>query len=332
MRKTAFVLALLLCVLSFGGCADRDGHSSSFFMMDTVITVTLYGMDDETSQDTFAQCRAILNELESLWSRTVSESDISRFNAAEKEEINLDARTVSILRLAREVQSHTDGAFDITLASLCELWESCGEGNRLPTDTKLAELLSHTGADKWSLSDSGTRKLDEHTKLDLGGIGKGAAADALLAYLKTTDASGGMVSFGSNVAVFGKKTDGENFRIAVKDPRDTDRYAGVLSLSEGNALSVSGDYERFVKIGGKRYHHIIDPKTGYPSNSGLSSVAIVCDSGSLADALSTACLVMGYEKTMELYAKDVYDFEAVFVFSDGTVRVSDGLTSQWSAA
>ena len=332
MKKIAILLVLALCLSSFVGCVEEQAKTSSFFMMDTVITVTLYGTDEGTSQEIFAQCRAILTELENLWSRTKEESDISRFNAAREGTVTLDERTVSLLHLARAVQVHTNGAFDVSLAPVCDLWQRCGAENRLPTDAELAELLSLAGEEGWSLLEGGVEKHNADTALDLGGIGKGAAADALIAYLKTTEASGGMVSFGSNVAVFGEKPDGEAFRIAVKDPKNTSQHLTVLSISANDALSVSGDYERFVEIGGEKYHHVIDPKTGYPSRSGLSSVAIVCEGGALADALSTACLVLGYDGAMELYARDVYDFEALFVFSDGTVKATDGLLLQSSAA
>lgn len=330
MKRIAFLLALMLCLLSFGGCAKDQSRSSSFFVMDTVISVTLYGTDEKTSQEIFSHCNTLLTELESLWSRQKADSDISRFNTATSGEIALDARTVSLLRLASEVEAATGGAFDITLASLCDLWKTCGEEDRMPCEEELSTLLSHTGADTWSLLENGTvYKNDVLTAFDLGGIGKGAAADALLAYLKTTSAVGGMVSFGSNVTVFGNKPSGKDFRIAVRDPKDANGTVGVITLARGQALSISGDYERFVTIGGEKYHHVLDPQTGYPSSSGVSSAAIVCQSGALADALSTACLVLGYDRAMELYASGVYEFEAVFVFSDGTVRVTDGLLSQW---
>lgn len=333
MRMLALLLSLILLAFSFCGCSAQKPKESTFFVMDTVITVTLYGTDEKTSKEVFMHCNALLTELDLLWSRQKADSDISRFNASQIGEIMLDARTVSLLRLASEVETATDGAFDVTLAPLCDLWKTCGEENRLPREDELSALLSHTGADTWSLLENGTvYKNDASVSLDLGGIGKGAAADALLEYLKTTSAVGGMVSFGSNVTVFGNKPSGKDFRIAVRDPKDANRTVGIIALAEGQALSISGDYERFVTINEEKYHHILDPKTGYPSQSGLSSVGIVCSRGVLADALSTACLVLGYERAMELYSSQAYDFEAVFVFSDGTVCITDGLLSQWQAA
>lgn len=161
--------------------------------------------------------------------------------------------------------------------------------------------------------------------MDLGGIGKGAAISKLIEYLKTTDIPGGVVSFGSNVAVFGEKRDGSDYRIALRDPFKEGEYAGVLTLSADDVLSVSGDYERYYTINGEKYHHILDPKTGYPAQSGLSSVAVVCSDGALADALSTALFVMGEDAAQELYSAKVFDFEAIFIATDGTLTQTDGM-------
>jgi len=125
--------------------------------------------------------------------------------------------------------------------------------------------------------------------------------------------------------VVGKKPDGNAFRVAVKNPIDGNDYAKVLDMSSGEVLSVSGDYERYFTIGGEKYHHIIDPETGYPANSGLCSVAVICVDGALADALSTGLFVMGEERARALYASEVFDFEAIFITSDGVVSTTDGL-------
>lgn len=331
MKKCALFLAVLLLSLSLTGCTASTEQTMSFSAMDTVITVKLYGMDFESANTAFSECRNILTELEALWSATIPNSDFCRINEAAAGEILLDFRTIALLRLASEVQTETDGAFDISLAAVSALWKRCETENRLPAAEELTELLSHSGNGTWELSDRGIVKTDPSLCLDAGGIGKGAAADALLAYLKTTSATGGMISFGSNVVCFGQKTNGSAFRIAVKDPKDPGSYAGIVTLSADTSLSVSGDYERYVEIDGTRYHHILDPMTGYSCNSGLSSVAILCESGALADALSTACMVLGYDAAMELQHSQTYRFEAIFLFSDGSVRITDGLRECWSA-
>ncbi len=326
MKKLAFCLAILFCLLPcLSGCKREKAHSNSFLLMDTVITVTLYTHDATLAGEIFSKCEEILSELDRLWSRHLFESEVARFNASQEGEIFLDSRTESLICTALEVSQKTEGAFDITVAPLSDLWERCGERGSLPSAEELADAMSLCGSEKLFWKEGRLCKSDPDTKIDLGGIGKGGAIGHLMSYLKTCDVSGGLVSFGSNVAVFGKKPNGEPFRIALRDPENAQKSVGTLLLPAGKILSVSGDYERYVTIGGEQYHHILDMKTGYPTNSGLSGVAVICDDGALADALSTALLAMGRDSAMAFYESGIYDFEAVLISSEGELTVTEGL-------
>ena len=327
MIKRCFLLLLAMLLLTpMLACCARPSASpsASFFLMDTVITVTLY-TDENTASGIFAECRRILEELDGLWSRTKEGSDVSRFNDASVGTVPVDERTATLLQVAEDVAKKTDGSFDVTVAPLVFLWQASEEAGRLPTAQELSAAMAAIGGAKLSDKGSSLQKISDDAKIDFGGIGKGAAISALVSYIDSTEIEGGIVSFGSNVAVIGKKPNGTDFRIALRDPKNTAAYAGTLTLRPGEILSVSGDYERFYEIGGERYHHILDPQTGYPSKSGLSSVAVVCRDGALADALSTALLVMGELRARELYATGIYEFEAVFIASDGTVSTTDGI-------
>lgn len=326
MKKIAFVLALFLILPTFSGCADKKGFSESFFFMDTVIGVTLYTDDETTAEKAFSECRALLSELDALWARQKTGSDAARFNEAETGIPDLDPRTVELLETALDVSQRTDGAFDITVASLVDLWQTCGEKNQLPTDTEMSATLARTGYEKLALNGCALSKTQADVAIDLGGIGKGAAIGLLTEVLSSCGANGGLITFGSNVAVFGNKPSGEPFRIALRDPRNANTSVGTLLLPEGMILSVSGDYERYVTVGGGKYHHILQPSTGYPADSGLSSVAVITSDGALADALSTALFVMGKDRTMELYRSGLYDFEAILIAADGTLTQTDGLS------
>ncbi len=167
------------------------------------------------------------------------------------------------------------------------------------------------------------------TEVDLGAIAKGAAVAKLREQLSATDGlDGGLISMGSCVTVFGAKPNGKPFRVSVRDPHNRAGIAGTLTLEDGQVLSVSGDYERFVTIGGKQYHHILDPATGYPSDSGLSSVAVVTRDGPTADALSTAFMVMGEDAARALRDSGTLSYEAVFFRSDGSVFRTDSIDFQ----
>ena len=329
MKRLALLLAMLFCLPSLASCRQVRAYSESFYLMDTLVGVTLYTDDADLAETAFEECERLLRELDGLWSRHKPSSEISRLNASETGLDGLDARTLALLRTALDVFVRTGGAFDVTVTPLIALWERCGKEDRLPTAEELAAAKSAVGYGRLTLTDTGVIKQNSTVTVDLGGIGKGEAISCLITYLSTTGVLGGLVSFGSNVAVFGEKPDGAPFRVAIKHPRAENAVIGKLTLEAGEVLSVSGDYERYVTIGGNRYHHILDPETGYPADTGLASVAVISTDGAEADALSTALLVMGLEDAMAFYASGVMRFEAIFVDTAGQVSVTGGLADRF---
>ena len=166
--------------------------------------------------------------------------------------------------------------------------------------------------------------------LDLGAVGKGIACDVVQDYLKKQKkVSGAVIAVGGSILLYGSKADGSNWNVAVQNPRGQDGEAmGVLSLSGTTNVSTSGDYEKYFMQDGKRYHHILDPSTGYPADSGLISVTIVSDSGLLSDGLSTACFVLGKEKGEKLL--ETYGAEGVFIDQNKKVTVTKGLKDKFT--
>lgn len=166
--------------------------------------------------------------------------------------------------------------------------------------------------------------------LDLGAVGKGIACDVVQDYLKKQkEVSGAVIAVGGSILLYGSKADGSDWNVAVQNPRGQDGEAmGVLSLSGTTNVSTSGDYEKYFMQDGKRYHHILDPSTGYPADSGLISVTIVSDSGLLSDGLSTACFVLGKEKGEKLL--ETYGAEGVFIDQNKKVTVTKGLKDKFT--
>ena len=166
--------------------------------------------------------------------------------------------------------------------------------------------------------------------LDLGAVGKGIACDVVQDYLKKQkEVSGAVIAVGGSILLYGSKADGNNWNVAVQNPRGQDGEAmGVLSLSGTTNVSTSGDYEKYFMQDGKRYHHILDPSTGYPADSGLISVTIVSDSGLLSDGLSTACFVLGKEKGEKLL--ETYGAEGIFIDQNKKVTVTEGLKDKFT--
>ena len=317
MKRIISVLLLISLCSLLGACAPTapQYRESTFFAMDTVFTLRIYG-EEEGVETHFANVRAILGEVEDALSKTRSESDVSRINR-ERSAGDLSPHTVAVLEVAAEVSSLTDGAYLPTMGAVTQLWQEAGEADTLPNEEALAFALREARLG-FELKDGACTLLGEGALLDLGGIGKGYAADCVLTYLREAAVQGALLSFGSSVATVGEKGNGEPFTVGLRHPRKNDATVGTLTAPQG-VLSVSGDYERYVTVGGVQYHHVLDPQSGYPTDNGVASVAVLCESGAYSDALSTAFMVMGRERATALLASGRVRAEVVFVSPDGTV-------------
>ncbi|MBQ4136548.1 MAG: FAD:protein FMN transferase [Clostridia bacterium] len=323
-KVTAIVLSLMTLLLC--SCREYDFYSKAtystadIFAMDTIITVRLAG---EVEESVFDECEKIIKDIEALLSKTVAKSEVARLNAAKADEAVSMPASSELIRLALEVSEKTDGAFDITLEPLTRLWDVTEKGFTPPDEESIADALSHIGADKLVFDGDTVKKTDACAGIDLGGIGKGMAAQAVCEHLESLGYIG-TVSFGGNIGTVSQKSDGEPFVIAIKSPFDTSKMIGTLKLDRG-FVAVSAAYERYAEIDGVKYHHIIDPETGRPSDSDIASAVAISKNGALADALSTALFVMGSERAIELYGQNAFDFEAVIIKNNGEIILTDGL-------
>lgn len=329
MRIRIFVLFSVIFLL-FCGCSEpEEYHDTVFFAMDTYITVRLArdGVTEEVLTEVSDECERIVTELESVLSAHDPDSELYRLNASDEGSVEISDPLEAVLVSAYDIAEQTNGAYDFTLGGLAELWNVTG-GGPIPAQSDIDEALAHTGYD--GITIDGTRntvmRSDTDVQIDLGGIGKGAAADVLVRYLETTDIPYGLVSVGGTIGVFGEKPDGTPYKIGIRDPDDANGVIGYLLIDEG-FVAVSGDYERYFEENGVRYHHIFDPADGYPADKGLRETAVYCTSGAAADALSTALFVMGTDAAMELYGT-VGGFEAVLVSDDGIVQ-TEGARTEW---
>lgn len=328
LRIFAFLSALSLLL---SGCVfEREEYRDTvFFAMDTYITVRLAcaGVSNRRLDETAAECERIVRELEDVLSAHDPDSELYALNHSDTEFTEISDTLERVLLTAYAVSDRTAGAFDFTAGGLSELW-NIKDGGPVPLQAEINAKLSHVGYDRITVDDrrNTVMRSDPETVIDLGGIGKGAAADALVQYLETTDISYGLVSVGGTIGVFGDKPDGTPYKIGIRDPDDPDGVLTYLHISDG-FVAVSGDYERYFEENGVRYHHIFDPTTGYPADSGLRETAVYCTDGAAADALSTALFVMGPEASLALY--ETGGFEAVLVSSDGTVTATRGLRTDY---
>ena len=281
-------------------------YTNTDFAMDTVVSETLYTTGDDLNTALGQKIRDIETEYLS-W--TDEDSQIAKLNAASGETTEVSDELAGYLEKIFQLAKDSNGAFDPTIGKIIRLWDITGENPHVPEQSELDELLKDVGYQKVSLDGD---------------------KDVVSDFLKTQEDVSGMILNlgGSSVMAYGEKPDGSDWKVAVTDPRDVEGdYLGAITLEGGEFLSTSGDYEKYFMEDGKRYHHILDPKTGYPVGNGLDSVTVVCDSGLLADGLSTACFVLGMDDALELLEK--YNAEAVFVDEDKNVYLTSGMKDRF---
>ena len=210
-----------------------------------------------------------------------------------------------------------------------ELWGFTSEDYKVPGTDELEEVLSKVGSDKLEYNDE-IIKLNGAGGIDLGGIAKGYTSDRIMQVFQEQGVSQAVVSLGGNVQTIGRKPDGSLWKIGIEDPMDEGGYLGTLEV-ETAAVITSGNYQRYFEKDGKRYHHIIDPFTGYPAETGLNSVTVVSESGTLADGLSTALFTMGPEKAIVFWREHEEVFDMILCLEDERILVSQGLADSFTS-
>ena len=250
-------------------------------------------------------------------------SPLEDLNAAAGQGPKLVPREIAdVVQLSLEVSALTDGAFDITFASVGKLWDFKAKPPRIPADEDIARALEFVGYARVKVDlKASTVDLPKGMRLGLGGIAQGYGADCAMAVLMSHGVQNAIVNVSGDLKVLGTKF-GKPWEIAIVHPRDKERVIAVVPLSN-TCLETSGDYERCFVLDGKRYHHILDPHTGRPSE-GCMSATVIAPDAALADALGTGLCVMGWEKGLELVEK-LPRVEALLVDMTGVVHASSGL-------
>ena len=342
-RKWLRLTALLLACLMLAGCAGQkaDGGAGIIptatadepvdpnkkttgvgFYFDTVVYLTLWGAPEGLVEEVWAECE----RYENLLSKTISTSDVSRINEAMGQTVTVDPETWEILRRAKEISQQTGGAFSVTIAPVSALWTFTGTStNTVPTDQTRLKAVELVNDQLIELGEGYTVTLPAGMQIDLGGIAKGYIADKV-AELIRGKAAAGIISLGGNVYTVGQKPDGSKFSVAVTDPQDPSTAKSILYTGDCTVVT-SGTYERGFDFGGVRYHHILDPETGWPAQSDLVSATFVMDSSMTADALATACIVIGSEKALALAQS--LGLDAVFITREGEMLFTDGFEEKY---
>ncbi len=309
MKKFVWGFSAVLLLTVFAGLYFKEKLQNpcvekTEFLFDTYCSVSAYGHNTEDAVD------AVFRELREIHKITDffgKESEVGRINSAKKDEvITLSDHMYEIISAAKKVEEASSGAFDISLAPVSSLWEFDKDG-RVPSDVEIKKALEICGRNA-IVFDAEKRtvvKSADETKIDLGGAAKGYAGDIAMEILESYGVSGAIVDLGGNICCVGQNRDVKDgkWRIGLQKPFEVaGEYDQVVHIDEGSVVT-SGTYQRFFEKDGKKYHHILDPETGYPKDADYSSVTIVGESSLLGDCLATACFVLGREEA-KILAKE----------------------------
>lgn len=330
LKKVICIYIIIGLVLLLAGCNPEQPEpvQTQGFALGTIIDQKVYGAD---AQAAVQQVEAMIEELDGLWTINSPGGDINKLNDnAGQGFVELDPRTIDILTQARQISELSDGeAFDITVGPLVKAWGIGTDHPQVLTGDivrQLTVLVNYRDVQIDTDSNS-ARLVKKGQMVDLGGIAKGYIGDKAVDIYEQHGISSAFINLGGNVAVLGSKPDGSPWRVGIQNPRGVDgEIIGVVEVIDRAVVS-SGDYQRFFINDGHRYSHILDPKTGYPADSGLMSVTIIAPSSTAADGLSKA-LVLGLERGMKL-VEDYGGAEAIFITTDKKIYLTPGIESQF---
>ena len=320
--KLLLLVCLLLCLT---GCKSEQKLTKQIFAMDTYMELTAYGDHAEAA---LSDVINTINESAVALDPEVEKSAVYALNHAEGTPVTVDPLIADMLSTAQTVYTQTGGALDLTVYPIVKAWGFIDSGHTVPTAEELDALTSVPCFDAVSL-DIHTVTMPAGTEISFGAVAKGALAERSKEIVKEYGVKSAFLSLGGNVQTIGLKPDGSKWRVGVQDPNNLTGYLGIVSMGE-QAVVTSGSYQRYFEADGKTYHHIIDPATAAPAESGLVSVTILCDSGTMADCLSTAMFILGEEDALE-YRSTYGGFDMILVTEDNRVIVAGDVEFEESA-
>ena len=320
--KKLIILPLLLICAAITSCGSKPVRKT-IYTMDTAATFTVYGGNAEGA---LSAAEAELYRLDALMSRSNKRSDIYPLNVSGTGTVSDE--TASVIRTALDVCRKTNGAFDITVTPVMDAWGFFGQEYRVPSAEEIDTLLPRVDYNNVTV-DGSIVTLSNNSTLDLGGIAKGYASGRAAQILKDNGINSALISFGSAIEAVGSKPDGGAWTIGITNPQNPEEYILTLDITD-TCVATSGSYEQVFEDNGKRYHHIIDPSTGYPADNGLASVSVIGGDPTRADALSTALFVMGLDGAAE-YWRSNGGFDVVFITASGEIYYTAGLHGNISA-
>lgn len=317
-RLTALLSASILLLSGCSGLPRERSQTYTDTLFDTVISVQIF---DSVDEDVLKGCEKLCKKYDSMFSNKIEDSEISRINSAGGNPVEVSKETIKLIKKGIYYSEMSDGAFDITIAPVSSLWDFKAETPSVPSPEAIAEAVSHVNYENIIIRDNTVKLADPQAGIDLGAIAKGYIADRIKDYLEEEGVRHAMINLGGNVLAMDSKLDGSDYNIGIQKPFDeTGEPITSVKISDKSVVT-SGIYQRYFKTDGKIYHHILDPNTGYPCENNLYSVTILTDSSLTADALSTTCFLLGYDRGMKLI-NQLDNVDAVFITNDNQIHYS----------
>ena len=346
---------VLVCpMLLFTGCQNTTGTSTatekepisiSSIKLNTAIQITIYDSQDKSLLD---DCLALCDRYELIFSRTNENSELYKLNhrisdsAVSNQTIetqttpyqvngttntwHISEYLAALLSQGLSITRESDGAFDIAIAPLTSLWDFTAEDPKAPDDADIQKVLPLCSSDGVTIDGQDITLPSDDIQFDVGAIAKGYIADRLKDFLVKKGVNSAIINLGGNVLCIGSKPNGTPFKIGIQKPfADRNETEAVMDIT-GKSVVSSGIYERCFKQNGKLYHHILNPKTGYPYDNSLVSVTIISDQSVDGDALSTTCFALGLDKGLKFAEKK--GVQAVFITEDYKLHYTDGFRDE----
>ena len=313
---TASALLLTGCSGTKSSTQTDQDLTYTDMLFDTVIKIQILDPADESILD---DLKKLCEKYDTMFSTTNTDSELYKLNHANGQPFTVSSETANLIQEGIHYSELSGGAFDLTIEPVSALWDFKADKPTVPSSDAIAQAVSHVDYTKVDIQDNTVTLEDPEAGIDLGAIAKGYIADQVKTYLKKQGIKHAIINLGGNVDVIGTKPDGSKYNIGIQKPFDESGEAITSVQLKDQTVVTSGIYERYFKKNGKLYHHILDPRTGYPCENNLYSVSIITDSSTKADALSTTCFLLGYEKGMELI-QSMDGVKAIFITDDEKVH------------
>lgn len=302
--------------------SEASGLSHTFFAMDTVITMDVYDGQKETAVD---QAEDLITHLENLWSATKEGSEIYEMNHSQEYPVKVSEETKNLVAFTLQIADETDGALNPAIYPLVQARGFPTREYRIPEPDEISELLKHMDYKEIAIDDGtvATVTLPKGMQVDFGAVAKGYTGDLVIDTMKEQGVTSAILNLGGNVALIGNSPDGDAWKVGIRSPYG-EGTIGTLEAADCHVIT-SGGYERyFTGEDGRLYWHILNPKTGYPADSGIISATIIGKEGKLCDALSTAVFVMGLDRAIQ-YWKASEDFDMILITKEDEIYLTEGL-------